>query len=71
MNGQGNELPERLVFIPWAVGCMEGGGRPLSPGAAAWSWAPAERAAEQWPGSQSGDTWRRVLVASLELRAKL
>ena len=24
MNGQ-NELPERLVFIPRALGCMEGG----------------------------------------------
>ena len=42
MNGQ-NELPERLVFIPRALGCMEGGDGGLLSQAVAWSSAPAEQ----------------------------
>ena len=31
------------MFIPWALGCTEGGGGGLLSQAAAWSWAPAEQ----------------------------
>lgn len=34
---------QRLMFIPWALGCTEGGGGGLLSQAAAWSWAPAEQ----------------------------
>ena len=34
---------QRLMFIPWALGCTEGGGGGLLSQAAALSWAPAEQ----------------------------